>query len=83
MHIIKEDDFELLTPVGNRISPHWHLAFTHLYRNNQNWTLISSFGKEWIWSFYLNEDFKVNNAPDIQTGIAVEVPLSIRKKKTN
>lgn len=71
----KEDEFEQLTPIGNRISPHWHLALTHLYRNNQNWTLISSFGNKWIWSFYINEDFKVNNAPDIQTGIAVEIPI--------
>ncbi|MES2654168.1 MAG: hypothetical protein V4620_01170 [Bacteroidota bacterium] len=74
-----EEDFDQLTPIGKRISPHWHLALTHLYRNNQNWSLISSYGKKWVWSFYLNEDFKVNNAPDIQTGIAVEIPISFKK----
>lgn len=76
-----EAEFNSVVPIGNRISPHWHLAFTHMYRNNQNWTLITSLGKKWIWSFYLNEDFKVNNAPDIQTGIGVEIPFEKKKQR--
>lgn len=64
-----------ITPRGDRISSHWHLAYTHLYRNNQNWSLIFAYGKRWIIMAYINEDFKVNNAPDIQTGIGVNLPL--------
>ncbi len=64
-----------ITPRGDRISSHWHLAYTHLYRNNQNWSLIFAYGKKHILMIYINEDFKVNNAPDIQTGIGFLVPI--------
>lgn len=66
--------FEQITPVGNRLSSHWHMALTHLYRSSQNWSVFMAFGRKWIWMVYINEDFKVNNAPDIQTGIGVAIP---------
>ncbi|MCU0421584.1 MAG: hypothetical protein MUC81_02145 [Bacteroidia bacterium] len=68
-------EFDNITPVGNRLTSHWHLGLTHLYRNSQYWSLIYTLGNQWIWSIYILEDFKVNNAPDIQTGISVEIPL--------
>jgi hypothetical protein len=73
-----EKEFDNITPVGNRYSPHWHLALSHLYTNSQYWSLIYTYGSKWLWSVYLLEDFKVNNGPDIQTGISVEIPLNRR-----
>lgn len=67
-------DFDRITPVGNRLSSHWHMALSHLYRNSQNWSVFAAFGRKWKWMLYINEDFKVNNAPDIQTGIGVAIP---------
>jgi len=69
--------FDQITPVGNRLSSHWHMALTHLYRSSQNWSVFFAFGKKWTWMVYINEDFKVNNAPDIQTGLALEIPLKL------
>lgn len=68
-------EFSNITPVGNRLSSHWHLALTHMYRNNQYWSLVYSFGGKYVWSVYMLQDFKVNNAPDFQTGISVQLPL--------
>lgn len=69
--------FNDVTPIGNRYSSHWHLALTHLYRNSQYWSLIYTLGRKCVWSIYMLQDFKVNNGPDFQTGIAVELPLGL------
>lgn len=69
------EEFDQVTPVGNRLSSHWHLALTHMYRNSQYWSLVYSYGRSVIWSFYALQDFKVNNGPDFQTGASVCIPL--------
>ena len=69
--------FNDVTPIGNRYSSHWHLALTHLYRNSQYWSLVYTLGRKCVWSVYALQDFKVNNGPDFQTGIAVELPLAL------
>lgn len=59
--------------IGRRSSPHWYHTFYHAYEYLQNWTFIYSFKRNrWITSLYVKEDFKVDNAPDIQTGISVK-----------
>lgn len=70
------NEFDAVTPVGNRISSHWHLALTHMYRNSQYWSLVYSYGRSVIWSVYALQDFKVNNGPDFQTGFSVHFPLT-------
>lgn len=69
-------EFDRVTPVGNRLSSHWHLALTHMYRNSQYWSLIYSYGRSVIWSIYALQDFKVNNGPDFQTGFSIAAPLN-------
>lgn len=56
---------------GNRYTTHWHMASTHLYRPTENWVLIFTSGNRWRWSYYLRQDFLVDNAPDFQTGASV------------
>ncbi|MEM7381570.1 MAG: hypothetical protein AAF361_10300, partial [Bacteroidota bacterium] len=54
----------------------WHEASRHLYKFPSYWSLIYSFTKGIEFSVYLQEDLLVNNAPDLQTGIRLRVPLS-------
>lgn len=75
------NEFDEVTPVGNRLSSHWHLAVTHMYRNSQYWSLVYSFGSKYFWSAYLTQDFKVNNAPDFQTGLSIQIPLKEKRIK--
>ena len=74
------EEFDKITPVGNRYTSHWHHALTHLYTNSQNWSITFAYGRKYKWMIYVNEDLKVNNAPDIQTGIGVEIPLKGKKR---
>jgi hypothetical protein len=74
-HPSKEVD--AVTPVGNRLSSHWHLALTHMYRNSQYWSLVYTYARKCVWSVYALQDFKVNNGPDFQTGIAVQMPFAL------
>jgi hypothetical protein len=68
-----ENKYQVLT--GNRISTHWHYAISHLYRPLEAWNLFFSYSKNNTVSVYLKEDFNVNNAPDVQTGINFQVPV--------
>ncbi|NAS14040.1 hypothetical protein [Poritiphilus flavus] len=54
----------------------WHEASRHLYKFPSYWSLIYSFTKKIEFSIYLQEDMVVNNAPDLQTGLRLRLPLS-------
>ncbi len=73
----KENNYQVLT--GERISTHWHYALSHLYRPLETWNLIFSYSKKYSFSLYIKEDFNVNNAPDVQTGLNLQIPI-LRKK---
>lgn len=61
---------------GERISSHWHYALSHLYENLTVWSFIFNYATPtYAISFYLSEDIKVNNAPDIQTGVQLSFPF--------
>lgn len=66
----KKSDFDYLVLKGERITSHWHYTSTHLYRALSASTLTFTYGIGTIafW-MYLREDFVVDNAPDVQTGI--------------
>lgn len=49
----------------------WGHGVTNLYKNNSYWSFFYSFSKKIITTFYLQQDFEVNNNPDIQTGISL------------
>ena len=53
----------------------WGHGATNLYKNNNYWSLFYSFTKKIITSVYLQQDFEVNNNPDIQTGIHITFPI--------
>jgi len=53
----------------------WQHGTRHLYRNNDYWTFVYSFTRKIQTSFYLQQDFTVNNNPDLQTGIGIKFGL--------
>jgi len=55
---------------GEKISSHWHYSISHLFKTLtcNNFFISMSKGK-YSFSAYLREDFRVDNAPDIQTGL--------------
>ena len=53
----------------------WGHGTTNLYKNNDYWTFMYTFSRKVATSFYLQQDFTVNNNPDIQTGINMRFRL--------
>jgi hypothetical protein len=72
----KPQDFDKLVLHGTRYTTHWHMGVTHMYRSTQNWTLTYAWFRKYVLLIYIKEDFKVDNAPDLQTGFAVLMPLA-------
>lgn len=69
-------ELEGIILTGERISSHWHYAISHLYENLTVWSLIFNYStSKYSLSVYASEDLKVNNAPDIQTGIQLSIPF--------
>ena len=61
---------------GERISSHWHYAISHLYDSLTLWSLVFNYATpRYAISVYFSEDIKVNNAPDIQTGLQLSFPF--------
>lgn len=55
----------------------WHNGFTTLYETLTVYSIIYGYQrKNFGISLYVQQDFKLNNAPDLQTGIQLRVPLS-------
>ncbi|KAB8152528.1 hypothetical protein EZY14_014065 [Kordia sp. TARA_039_SRF] len=50
----------------------WGHGTRHLYKNNNYWTLLYTFTRKISTSFYIQQDFTVNNNPDLQTGVSVK-----------
>ncbi|NEV94542.1 hypothetical protein G3567_10350 [Psychroflexus sp. YR1-1] len=48
----------------------WHHSVTQLYLNNNYWTLFYAFTENNSFRVYLQQDWRVNNTPDLQTGIS-------------
>ncbi len=62
---------------GNfEINAGWHNAYTTLLEDLSSWSLHYTHGRRYIQYFvYFKEDLKVNNAPDIESGIGVRFKL--------
>ena len=70
----KHHEFDYMVLTGQRISTHWNYAVSHLYRPITANSLIISYTKaDFTISVYFREDLLVDNAPDIQTGVGVQV----------
>lgn len=70
----KEEAYYVPTSV-ERIK-RWHDASRQLYKYQSYWSLIYSFTKKTVFSIYLQQDMLVNNAPDLQTGIRLKIPIA-------
>ncbi|GGK09915.1 hypothetical protein GCM10007962_00120 [Yeosuana aromativorans] len=73
---LKEADYYKLIGKWKEIHGGWQHGITTLYKALSNWTFLYTYGHpKYKISLYLKEDFRVNNAPDIQTGIGLTLPL--------
>lgn len=72
----KEQNYFKLLGNWKEIGNSWQNGVYTLYTALQNWSFIYTYGTPKLkLSIYLNEDFKINNAPDLQTGIGLTLPL--------
>jgi len=74
----KEEEAEYYTLIGDwsAINGGWQHGFSTLYRNLSIWSLIYTYGhSDYKISLYFKEDFLVNNAPDFQTGLSLQIPV--------
>ena len=72
----KEADYYKLLGKWQEINAGWHYGVTTLYKALSNWTFLYTYGRpNYKLSLYVKEDLLVNNAPDIQTGISLKIPL--------
>lgn len=73
----KEADYTLYVGLWQEIHSGWQNGVQKLYEHLSAWTLLYTYGrKNYKLSLYLKEDLYVNNAPDIQTGVSLKIPLS-------
>ncbi|KQC33149.1 hypothetical protein AAU57_07355 [Nonlabens sp. YIK11] len=71
-----EEDYFYLEGDWSSINAGWHNAYTTLLESLSSWTFHYTHGRERIQYFvYLKEDLKVNNAPDLESGIGVRFKL--------
>lgn len=73
---LKEADYFRLLGKWKEINGGWQHGVTTLYKALSNWSFIYTYGRpKFKLSLYFKEDFLVNNAPDFQTGINLNVPV--------
>lgn len=59
------------------INAGWHNGFSTLYETLTVWSILYTYGrKNSSISLYIQQDFKLNNAPDLETGISLKIPIS-------
>lgn len=74
---LEEADYYKLLGKWQEINGGWQHGVETLYKALSDWTFIYTYGRPKLkLSLYFKEDFLVNNAPDIQTGIGIQVPIS-------
>jgi len=72
----KEDSYYHLKGKWQEVHSGWHHGFTTLYQALSAWTFLYTYARpNYKLTLYLKEDFKVNNAPDAQTGISIQIPI--------
>lgn len=55
----------------------WQKGVETLYESLETWSFIYTYGTpKYKLSLFAKQDFKVNNAPDFQTGIQLNIPVS-------
>ncbi|NVK52458.1 MAG: hypothetical protein HWD85_05945 [Flavobacteriaceae bacterium] len=73
---VQEEDYYHLKGKWKEINAGWQHGFTTLYEGLSAWTFLYAYNKpNYKITLYFKEDFLVNNAPDVQTGISIQIPL--------
>mgnify|MGYP001069393454 FL=1 len=75
----KEEDYYFLDggTTWQDINAGWHNGYTTLYENLTVYSFLYTYArKEFGISLYLKEDLKLNNAPDLQTGVSIKIPIT-------
>lgn len=74
----KKQEANYYTLLGNwqEINGGWQHGVSTLYKALSNWSFIYTYGTPKLLFFiYIKEDFLVNNAPDLQTGAGLKIPI--------
>ncbi|MDT7831007.1 hypothetical protein RQM59_01370 [Flavobacteriaceae bacterium S356] len=72
----REASYYYLIGLWSQIHSGWQNGIEKLYQNLSSWNFIYTYGKHnYQISIYLKEDLRLNNAPDVQTGISVKIPI--------
>lgn len=74
----KKDEASYYKLVGKwkEINGGWQHGVSTLYRTLTNWNFTYTYGRpNFQFAFYIKEDFLVNNAPDLQTGFNIKIPV--------
>lgn len=75
----KEEDYYYLDggTTWQDINQGWHNGFSTLYDTLSVYTFQYTYQrKNFGISLYFKEDLKVNNAPDLQTGVSIKIPIT-------
>jgi hypothetical protein len=75
----EERDYYFLDGGSNflDINAGWHNGFSTLYETLTVWSILYTYArKNGSLSLYIQQDFKLNNAPDLETGISIKIPIS-------
>lgn len=73
---VEEADYYTLRGKWQEINGGWHHGIATLYRALSNWSFIYTYGRpKFKLALYFKEDLKINNAPDFQTGLSVQIPV--------
>lgn len=74
---LEETNYYHLKGKWQEIKAGWQHGFTTLYEGLSAWTFLYTYGRpNYKITIYLKEDLLVNNAPDAQTGISIQIPIS-------
>lgn len=74
---LEEADYYKLSGNWQEINGGWHHGVSTLYKALSNWSFIYTYGKpNFKLALYFKEDFLINNAPDFQTGLNFQFPIS-------
>jgi hypothetical protein len=74
---LEEADYYKLSGNWQEINGGWHHGVSTLYKALSNWSFIYTYGRpNFKLALYFKEDFLINNAPDFQTGLNLQFPIS-------
>lgn len=72
----READYFKLIGKWQEINGGWQHGVYTLYEPQINWNFIYTYARpNFALSIYFKEDFRINNAPDLQTGIGLKIPV--------